>query len=57
MEGWGKLSTANLKYSIEEKKSISFEKFIYSLGIRHIGLFVMSRNMQTPVDTFWSEGL
>ncbi len=38
MEGWGKLSTANLKYSIEEKKSISFEKFIYSLGIRHIGL-------------------
>ena len=23
----------------------------------NIGLFVMSRNMQTPVDTFWSEGL
>ena len=38
MEGWGKLSTANLKYSVEEKRSISFEKFIYSLGIRHIGL-------------------
>ena len=23
----------------------------------NIGLFVMSRNMQTSVDTFWSEGL
>ena len=23
----------------------------------NIGLFIMSRNMQTPVDTFWSEGL
>ena len=23
----------------------------------NIGLFVMSRNMQTPVDTFWSEGI
>ena len=23
----------------------------------NIGLFVMSRNMQTPIDNFWSEGL
>ena len=38
LEGWGKLSVANLRYSIEEKKNISFERFIYSLGIRHIGL-------------------
>ena len=37
MDGWGKQSVANLKYSIEEKKNISFEKFIYALGIRHIG--------------------
>ena len=37
LEGWGKLSVANLKFSIEEKKIISLEKFIYSLGIRHIG--------------------
>ena len=28
----------NLKYSIQEKTNISFERFIYSLGIRHIGL-------------------
>ena len=38
LEGWGKLSVENLKYSINEKKSISIEKLIYSLGIRHIGL-------------------
>ena len=37
LEGWGKLSTSNLKYSIENSKSITFDKFIYSLGIRHIG--------------------
>ena len=23
----------------------------------NIGLFVMSRNMQSPIDNFWSEGL
>jgi len=38
MEGWGKQSTSNLKYSIDTRKNISFERFIYALGIRHIGL-------------------
>jgi len=38
LEGWGKLSVENLKYSINEKKNISLEKLIYALGIRHIGL-------------------
>ena len=38
LEGWGKLSVQNLKYSINQKKNISLEKLIYSLGIRHIGL-------------------
>ncbi len=38
LEGWGKLSIQNLKYSINDKKKISLERFIYSLGIRHIGL-------------------
>ncbi len=37
MDGWGQQSVANLKYAIDEKKNISFEKFIYALGIRHIG--------------------
>ena len=38
LDGWGKLSVQNLKYSIDQKKNISLEKFIFSLGIRHIGL-------------------
>ncbi len=38
LDGWGKQSANNLSYSINEKKNISLEKFIYSLGIRHIGL-------------------
>ncbi len=38
LDGWGKLSVENLKYSINEKRKISFERFIYALGIRHIGL-------------------
>ena len=38
LEGWGKQSVENLKYSINQKKNISLEKFIYALGIRHIGL-------------------
>ena len=38
LEGWGKLSVENLKYSINQKKNISLEKLIYALGIRHIGL-------------------
>ncbi len=37
LEGWGKLSTNNLKQAIEKSKNISLDKFIYSLGIRHIG--------------------
>jgi len=38
LEGWGSLSVENLKYSINQKKNISLERFIYALGIRHIGL-------------------
>jgi len=37
LEGWGNLSVINLEYAINAKKKISLEKFIYSLGIRHIG--------------------
>ena len=38
LEGWGKLSVENLKYAIKEKKNISLERLVYSLGIRYIGL-------------------
>jgi DNA ligase (NAD+) len=37
LDGWGDLSVSNLKYSIEKSKTVSLEKFIYSIGIRHIG--------------------
>ena len=37
LEGWGRLSATNLKYAIDQKKKISLDRFIYSLGIRHIG--------------------
>tara|TARA_X000000950_G_scaffold105531_1_gene132952 strand:+ start:979 stop:3000 length:2022 start_codon:yes stop_codon:yes gene_type:complete len=50
LDGWGKLSVANLKYSINASKTISFEKFIYALGIRHIGLEnakTISKNLKT----------
>ncbi len=37
IDGWGKLSVSNLKYSIENSKNVTLDKLIYSLGIRHIG--------------------
>ena len=50
LDGWGKQSVANLKYSINSKKNISFEKFLYALGIRHIGLEnakILSKNLKS----------
>ena len=38
LEGWGKLSVENLKYSVDDRKQIPLERFIYALGIRHIGI-------------------
>jgi len=37
LEGWGSQSAENLKNSINKSKKIKLDKFIYSLGIRHIG--------------------
>tara|TARA_B100000029_G_scaffold469148_1_gene506786 strand:- start:2172 stop:4196 length:2025 start_codon:yes stop_codon:yes gene_type:complete len=37
LEGWGKLSIKNLKNAINDSKKIVLERFIYSIGIRHIG--------------------
>ncbi|MDA8771292.1 NAD-dependent DNA ligase LigA [Candidatus Pelagibacter bacterium] len=37
LEGWGELSINNLKKAITKSKSITLEKFIFSVGIRHIG--------------------
>ena len=50
LDGWGTLSVSNLKSSIETSKKISLQKFIYSLGIRHIGIEnakLLSDNVKT----------
>ena len=38
LDGWGSLSADNLKKSIENSKKVSLQRFIYSIGIRHIGI-------------------
>ena len=37
LEGWGYQSAQNLKNSINKSKKLKLDKFIFSLGIRHIG--------------------
>ncbi|MFQ5783304.1 MAG: NAD-dependent DNA ligase LigA [Alphaproteobacteria bacterium] len=36
-EGWGKTSAENLFSAIEARRHIPLERFIYALGIRHVG--------------------
>ena len=38
LDGWGAQSVSNLKHSVENSKEVNLEKFIFSLGIRHIGI-------------------
>jgi len=50
LEGWGKLSVTNLKFSIEQRKKVPLDRFIYSLGIRHIGqenAKIIARHLKT----------
>ncbi len=37
LEGWGELSVNNLRTAIDGAKNISLDRFIFSIGIRHIG--------------------
>ena len=37
IEGFGEKSISNLLKSINASRNINFDKFIYSLGIRHVG--------------------
>ncbi len=55
LDGWGNLSASNLKYAIESKKNIQLDKFIYSLGIRHIGqenAKLLARHLKTANNFF-----
>ncbi len=55
LEGWGSQSTSNLNYSINKSKDISLNKFIYSLGIRHIGqenAKLIAKHLQTKENFF-----
>ena len=37
LEGWANLSVDNLKKAVNDAKNIALNRFIYSIGIRHIG--------------------
>ncbi len=37
LDGWGELSINNLKNAIKKSKDIELDRFIFSIGIRHIG--------------------
>ncbi|MCT8267476.1 NAD-dependent DNA ligase LigA [Afifella sp. JA880] len=36
-EGWGETSVRNLFAAIDERRQISLNRFVYALGIRHVG--------------------
>ncbi len=55
LDGWGELSISNLKNSINMSKNISLDRFIYSLGIRHIGqenAKLLSQHLKYPSNFF-----
>ena len=50
LEGWGRQSVANLQVFYKSKKKYFISKFIYALGIRHIGLEnakLISKNLKS----------
>jgi len=52
LEGWGELSIMNLKNAIDKSKIIELDRFIFSIGIRHIG----QENAKILADFFKSIG-
>jgi len=54
-DGWGEKSINNLKSSINKSKEVSLDRFIFSLGIRHIGqenAKVLAKSFSTINDFF-----
>ena len=50
LDGWGKLSVENLKILLKNRKKFLYKGFIYSIGIRHIGIEnakILSENLKT----------
>lgn len=50
LEGWGELSVRNLFAAIEERRTIDLHRFLFGLGIRHIGqqtAKLIARNYET----------
>ncbi len=60
-EGWGKKSVDNLFKSIKKSSNVSFDKFIYALGIRHVGKELASilgknfNNLDSLIQAFSSQ--
>ncbi len=50
-EGWGKQSVANLLKAIEARRTIALDRFLYALGIRHVGE-VTARDLAKAYGTF-----
>ena len=49
-EGWGDLSAKNLFQSIEERRTVAFNRFIYALGIRQVGEATAKRLAASYID-------
>lgn len=50
LEGFKEKSIVNLLNAIEQSRKVSFEKFLFALGIRHVGeetAVILSRNFKT----------
>lgn len=57
-EGWGEKSVTKLYQSLENARDISFERFIYSLGIRQVGEATAKKLAQFYGDvSHWREAM
>ncbi|SLN15846.1 NAD-dependent DNA ligase LigA [Roseisalinus antarcticus] len=50
LDGFGQISTSKLFSSIESRKEITFSRFLFSLGIRHVG-----EDQARRLATYWGD--